>query len=230
MPETILIVAAHADDEVLGCGGAMARHVAEGDEVHVIFMADGISARGAEFDRSVRERACVQAMELLGVRSHHALGMPDNRMDSLSLLEIVQPLEQRIHALRPHRVYTHHAGDLNIDHRLTHQAVMTACRPLPGASVRTRLPWPSKSPRKTSEICLPTPAGMSWTGRGTTGRSAVHAMVCDSYPAALIVALPAPSLTVMEHLPLPELVSAHVSSTPFSCVAVIVALGTVLLV
>ena len=42
----VLVVAAHADDEVLGCGGSLARHVAEGDRVHVVYLADGVTARG----------------------------------------------------------------------------------------------------------------------------------------------------------------------------------------
>jgi len=138
MSKKILVVAAHADDEVLGCGGTIARHVSEGDAVHVIFMADGVGSRGEDLSNQIKIRNCARdkAMEILGVDKWHALDFPDNRMDSVPLLDVVQALESIIEKVQPTRVYTHHHGDLNIDHRITHQAVMTACRPVPGSSVR----------------------------------------------------------------------------------------------
>lgn len=139
MADTVLVVAAHADDEALGCGGTMARHAAAGDAVHVAFMADGVgSRRGDDPDTEAarRNRARDQALQLLGVRSVQAFGWPDNAMDRIGLLDIVKPLEALIEKIAPDIVYTHHAGDLNIDHRLTQQAVMTACRPSPGSTVR----------------------------------------------------------------------------------------------
>jgi len=138
MSKTVLVVVAHPDDEVLGCGGTVARHVAEGDRVHVIYMADGVGSRGmdgsGEYQR--RNQARNEALKILGVSERHALEFPDNRIDSVPLLDVVQALEPIIEQVQPTRVYTHHHGDLNIDHRVTHQAVMTACRPLPGSSVR----------------------------------------------------------------------------------------------
>lgn len=138
MSRSILIVVAHADDEVLGCGGTIARHVAEGDSVHVIFMADGVSSRGSEQSADLirRNQARDAALKILGVTEWHALDFPDNRMDSVPLLDVVQVLEHIVRKIQPERVYTHHHGDLNVDHRVTHQAVLTACRPLPGSSVR----------------------------------------------------------------------------------------------
>lgn len=138
MPETVLVVAAHPDDEVLGCGGTIARHVAEADTVHVIFMADGVGSRngGVQETLAKREAATEEALAILGISSSHHLNLPDNRMDSVPLLEIVQPLEKLIAGIHPTVVYTHHDGDLNVDHRITNQAVMTACRPLPGNTVR----------------------------------------------------------------------------------------------
>lgn len=138
MSKTVLIVAAHADDEALGCAGTIARHVAEGDHVHLVLMADGVNSRlsatAANMDR--RLAAMQAAQSILGIASVESLGLPDNQMDSLPLLKIVQQLEQAIERLRPSVVYTHHHGDLNVDHRLTHEAVMTVCRPIPGSSVR----------------------------------------------------------------------------------------------
>lgn len=138
MSRKILIVAAHPDDEVLGCGGTIARHASEGDEVYVVFMADGVNARIDSEPKSVERRneAAENAARLLGITELHFLGLPDNRLDGLPLLDIVQPLESHIRAIQPEVIYTHHHGDLNVDHRLTHQAVMTACRPQPGLCVK----------------------------------------------------------------------------------------------
>lgn len=138
MNKIILIVAAHADDEVLGCGGTIARHVLEGDQVHLVLMADGVNAReGAMPDDLARRMAASEkAQKILGVSEVHCLGFPDNQMDDLPLLKIVQSLEPIIYGLAPSVIYTHHHGDLNVDHRLTQEAVMTACRPQPGCSVK----------------------------------------------------------------------------------------------
>jgi len=134
----VLVIVAHADDEVLGCGGTVARHVAEGDRVCVVFMADGVGSRGSGESNQLRRRnqARDEALKILGVTEWHALDFPDNRMDSIPLLDVVQALEPIIEQVQPTRVYTHHHGDLNVDHRITHQAVMTACRPVPGSSLR----------------------------------------------------------------------------------------------
>lgn len=138
MSKQILIVAAHADDEVLGCGGTIARHVAEGDAVHVIFMTDGVGSRGNEQSAELiyRNQARDEALKILGVSERHAFDFPDNRMDSVPLLDVVQAIEPIVRKIQPERVYTHHHGDLNVDHCITHQAVLIACRPLPGNRVR----------------------------------------------------------------------------------------------
>jgi len=136
--KTILVVAAHADDEVLGCGGTIVRHIQEGDAVHLVLMADGVlSRRGAsESGLARRIESSKLAQSILGVSSSQSLELSDNKMDSVPLLEIVQKLELILEEIQPSVVYTHHHGDLNIDHRLTQAAVMTACRPVPGSSVR----------------------------------------------------------------------------------------------
>jgi LmbE family N-acetylglucosaminyl deacetylase len=138
MTKTVLVVAAHPDDEVLGCGGTMARHADEGDRVHVIFVADGVGARQTcqAAEREVRRHAGNDALAILGAVGVHYLDFPDNRLDSLPLLDIVQVLEPLIVAIGPEVIYTHHYGDLNVDHRQVHDAVITACRPMPGSTVR----------------------------------------------------------------------------------------------
>jgi N-acetylglucosamine malate deacetylase 1 len=134
----ILVVAAHPDDESLGCAGTIASHVERGDKVHVIFMSDGVTSRADTKVEEVRARkkAAKDACSILGVeKSPEFLGFPDNRMDTIALLDIVMTLEQVINKIKPEIIYTHHFGDLNIDHRITHQAVMTVCRPQPKSFV-----------------------------------------------------------------------------------------------
>lgn len=139
MSKNILVVAAHPDDEVLGCGGTIARHAATGDKVHILILAEGATAReggGGEELAALRE-AAREAAKALGAEPPDFLGLPDNRLDTLPLLDVIKAIEAVIANVRPAVVYTHHAGDLNVDHRIAHQAVLTACRPLPGSSVKS---------------------------------------------------------------------------------------------
>ena len=138
MSKIVLVVAAHTDDEALGCGGTIAKHVAQGDGVYAVFLADGVTSRlgSSEEEQAARDAAAMRAHEILGIKKSFMLGFPDNRMDSIPLLDIVKKLEQVVNEVQPQVVYTHHCGDLNIDHRITHDATLTACRPLPGSSVR----------------------------------------------------------------------------------------------
>jgi LmbE family N-acetylglucosaminyl deacetylase len=135
----VLIVAAHPDDEVLGCGGTMARHTIEGDDVYVVYMADGVTSREDDNDNIAlqeRNKAAFKACEILEAHPPQFLGFCDNRMDSIDLLDVVKALERVLNRINPKIIYTHHAGDLNIDHRITHQAVMVACRPKPNYYVK----------------------------------------------------------------------------------------------
>ena len=134
----ILVVAAHPDDEVLGCGGTIARHIDEGDEVHIVFMADGVTSRetAGEDNLRARNKAAYESCVVLGAQSPLFLGFPDNKMDTVALLDVVQFIENVIEKLQPKIIYTHHIGDLNIDHQITHKAVMTACRPQPDFCVK----------------------------------------------------------------------------------------------
>ncbi len=138
MSRKILVVAAHSDDEVLGCGGTIARHHSEGDDVYVIFIADGVSSRvnSNEEDSRKRIEAADKAKKILGIKQCFKLDFPDNRLDSIPLLELVNRLELIIFELQPSIIYTHHSGDLNVDHKITHQAVLTACRPMSGSSIK----------------------------------------------------------------------------------------------
>jgi len=138
MTNCVLVVAAHTDDEALGCGGTIVRHVKEGDTVYAVFMADGVTSRSGAGPNELTNRNSLaeNASHILGIKERFYLGLPDNQMDSIPLLEVIQKLEPIIERLKPNIIYTHYHGDLNVDHRITHKAVMTACRPLPGSSVR----------------------------------------------------------------------------------------------
>lgn len=135
----ILVVAAHPDDEVLGCGATIAKHIAEGDEVHVAILGEGITSR-----YSKREEADPDELEVLHGLAHevsdflkfHSLSMfdlPDNRFDSVNLLDIVKIVEGLVRKIEPFRIYTHHSGDLNVDHQISARAVLTATRPTSSA-------------------------------------------------------------------------------------------------
>ena len=139
---TILVVAAHPDDEVLGCGASMAKWSNAGIEVNVLIMAEGTTSRDKVRNReksidelSLLAKSARSAGKILGVGSVQLLDFPDNRMDSVDRLEVIKAVEEHIKLLKPVTVVTHHSGDLNIDHRIVHEAVVTACRPKPGNGV-----------------------------------------------------------------------------------------------
>ena len=146
MGKRILVVAAHPDDEVLGCGGTVLRHVAAGDVVHTMIMAEGLTSRDETRDADGRcaelsalRTQAERAAAFMGVEKLILHGFPDNRMDEVALLDVVKKIETEVEVFQPEIVYTHHAGDVNIDHRIVHDAVVTACRSLPGQSVKTIL-------------------------------------------------------------------------------------------
>ena len=131
MKNKILIVAAHPDDEVLGAGGTILKHAKNGDEVNILILTDGESSRVAVVDVAGRGAQCQAAAKKLRVKNVYFENFPDNALDSTPLLQVVKKVELIINKLRPDIIYTHHAYDLNIDHRLAFQAVLTACRPQP---------------------------------------------------------------------------------------------------
>lgn len=146
MGERVMVIAAHPDDEILGCGGTIAWHAARGDEVHVALLAEGLTSRETKRDRGTKSKelgelatVAIAANTLLGASTVQVMDLPDNRMDSLDLLDVVKRVEALIDARKPAIVYTHHPGDVNVDHQLTHKAVVTACRPQPGALVKELL-------------------------------------------------------------------------------------------
>lgn len=141
-----LVIAAHPDDEVLGCGATIARLTDEGWAVHVGILAEGATSRNTKRDPSMHveelselAKCAEMANKILGSRSVKLLSLPDNRMDGMELLDVVKIVEAEIDRHRPTMVLTHHAGDVNVDHGVIHDAVITACRPQPGHPVKTLL-------------------------------------------------------------------------------------------
>lgn len=140
---SVLVVAAHPDDEVLGCGGTIARHSDLGDHVQILIAAEGSTSRQSNRDRTLvadelssLEAAAHKAADILGAKGVELLNLPDNRLDSLDRLDLIKQIEERISLYKPDIVYVHHSGDVNVDHRRLHEAVVTACRPIPGHHVR----------------------------------------------------------------------------------------------
>jgi len=141
--EKILVIAAHPDDEVLGCGGSMHKWANQGKEVNVLIIAEGVTSRDNVRERKKRSKeldklkdSALKANQILGVKSIKLLDFPDNRLDSVDLIEVVKSIEKYISKLNPNIIVTHHSNDLNVDHKIVNDAVFTACRPKVGNKVR----------------------------------------------------------------------------------------------
>ena len=151
MRRRVLVVAAHCDDEILGVGGTVARHVAEGDECALAVVADSASVRYDEGTvESVRDCAR-EAARRLGVSDLRFGGFPDQRLDALPLVEIVTWVEKVLRDVQPRVVYTHHRGDVNRDHQLVYEATLTAARPYSA-------PWVERL------LSFETPSASEWSG------------------------------------------------------------------
>jgi LmbE family N-acetylglucosaminyl deacetylase len=125
----VLVVAAHPDDEVLGCGGTVALHVRAGDHVTSVIVCEGESLRyGTEGVGQSGDMA--RAARTLGVADVRTLKFPDQRLDTLSLVEVITPLEQIVRDVRPQVVYCQYGGDINLDHQQLFRALLVATRPV----------------------------------------------------------------------------------------------------
>lgn len=136
----ILVVAAHPDDEVLGCGGTIIENVKVGNKVFVLILGEGATSRHKEDDKCQSEidklkAQAQQSAHIMGVSDVFFCSLPDNRFDGVSLLDIIKIIEKHIRIVSPEIIYTQHGGDLNIDHQLTFQSVLTAARPMEGTNV-----------------------------------------------------------------------------------------------
>jgi LmbE family N-acetylglucosaminyl deacetylase len=139
----VLIVAAHPDDEILGCGGTAVRLAKEKHAVYTLIIGEGITSRDERRDRSRRDREIHElkksvgaANKIVGVRKVYFCDLPDNRFDTVPLLDLIKTIEKFKEQVNPDIIFTHHHADLNIDHQRTFQAVMTAFRPIKGERVK----------------------------------------------------------------------------------------------
>ncbi|HTD46521.1 MAG TPA: PIG-L deacetylase family protein [bacterium] len=134
---SVLVIGAHPDDEVLGVGGTIARHVHGGDRVSVLILTDGVTSHHpvTEPQKAAARAAC----RALGVHEVRFVDLPDQRLDSVPLLDIIRPISDAIRDLRPQVVYTHHHGDANQDHRAAFAATLVAARPFGENPVRRLL-------------------------------------------------------------------------------------------
>ncbi len=124
----VLVIAAHPDDELLGCGGTLCLHAQSGDTVTVVIVCEGESLRYGP--NGVGQKAhTLGATQLLGVSDVRLLDFPDQRLDTFTLTDVITPLEQIVREVQPHIVYCQHGGDVNLDHQLLFKAALGATRP-----------------------------------------------------------------------------------------------------
>ncbi len=131
-PNRILLLVAHTDDETLGMGGTICKHIKKGDQVFAFSMTDGVSSREIDNTERIKNRieASNKVSQSLGFEWFRRENFPDNSMDTIPLIEIVKVIEEAKKKINPTIIYTHSSADLNIDHRIVNQATLTAFRPL----------------------------------------------------------------------------------------------------
>lgn len=139
----ILVVASHPDDEILGCGATIVKLIKCGYEAHVLILGEGITSRDEKRDPQERrseledlKRHVRKANKIIGMKDVILTDLPDNRFDSLPLLDVVKIVEKVKKDKKPDIIFTHYQNDLNIDHRVTYRAVITAARPIWGETVK----------------------------------------------------------------------------------------------
>ena len=143
MNKKILIVAAHPDDEVLGCFGTVARLIKEGYEAYTLILGEGKTSRDEQRvvedrkeDIEILNTEINKANDTIGIKKIFVESFPDNRFDSVDLLDIVKVISKIKEEIKPDIIFTHFENDLNIDHRITYQAVLTATRPMEDECVK----------------------------------------------------------------------------------------------
>jgi len=140
--KNILVVASHPDDEVLGCGGTLYNLKKKGAKISALFLSDGESSRKhSKINKLIKDRKkqAVQAGKILGIKKMIFGNFPDNSMDTIPILKIIQFIEKQIKKIKPDTIFTHFESDLNVDHQITSKSVITACRPIKNLSVKSIL-------------------------------------------------------------------------------------------
>jgi len=134
----VLVVAAHPDDEMLGCGGTIAKLSKKKCKIFSLFFTDGVSAREKNKHKEINQRKTnsLKALKVLGVKQSKFLSYPDNSLDKVPLIKIIKEIENIIKVFKPDTIFTHTSVDLNIDHEIVSRAVITATRPKPNFCVK----------------------------------------------------------------------------------------------
>lgn len=138
----ILVIAAHPDDELLGVGGTIRRLVNEGNECRALIIGEGITSRAntrieADKEELIRLRNnSIKASKIIGFQTIDFCSFPDNRLDSVDLLDVIKTITYYVDKYNPDIIFTHHFGDLNIDHQIVCRSVLTACRPVEKCNVK----------------------------------------------------------------------------------------------
>ncbi len=153
----VLLIVAHPDDELLGCGATFNKLITESKcYVKVVILGEGITSRSENRDvqfweeqLKIHNNNIKQAQQAIGYQELSVYSFPDNRFDSVDLLDIVKVIEKEKEQFSPEIIFTHHGGDVNIDHQRTFEAVITACRPMVQEKVKTI-------------ITFETPSGTEW--------------------------------------------------------------------
>lgn len=138
MTNRILIIAAHPDDEMLGCGATVAKMVKNNSIARTVILGQGmLSRKSSKGSLNELRKNAQEANRIIGINEVHFHDFPDNSMDTVPLLKIIKTVEKEIDSFQPSIIFTHYGNDLNIDHRITFQAVMTSCRPQPNFKTPT---------------------------------------------------------------------------------------------
>lgn len=129
--KSVLVIAAHPDDEVIGAGGSIAAHAARGDSVYIAILTEGASVQfpGDVEKIALKKRQASEVAELLGARELFTADFPDQRLDVTPQLEVNRFVESIARKVNPNIIYTHHFADLNSDHRVAYEAAAVAARP-----------------------------------------------------------------------------------------------------
>lgn len=137
----LLVIAAHPDDEVLGCGGTIARHAARGDRVDVLVVTRGAPELYSKDQVRQLRKELEAAHAVLGISAVHFLDFPAPRLDLIPSHEIADAVGAHIESIRPDAVYIPHRGDLHSDHRCVSAAALVAARPVNSHAVRRLLSY-----------------------------------------------------------------------------------------
>ena len=147
MKKNILIIAAHPDDDILGCGGFIAKYNTK-TNIRVIFIAEGSSCRFPDLNKNLnkiqktietRNNYAKDALKVLGVKQVSFYNLPCGRLDSTPIIEINKIIENELNNFKPHTVITHSEDDTNNDHRIVYRSTLMATRPGAFKNLKTLL-------------------------------------------------------------------------------------------